>query len=235
MCEAWLKAHKKYTWEVDLSRFRGSQNYEGYFNQTIQSPDVLEFENKFRIALNNNEYVVAGEVCYWKNYGNHQARNRVAISLLTYLKDFENWNGFIQAIERVSNNPTFENFITLQKACNQQRGFATLITFIAFYKPSEYPMVDKHIANWWRLNKDRFNYANSQEFSQRNDGWIQPITITQKRQNWNAYLAWKEFCTDYARRLARNCKFDWRARDVEMAVWEAFKNKISLSIIPSVS
>lgn len=234
MCKFWLDAYKKYNWNVDLSRFNDSQNYEGYFNQIIRSCDVMEFENKFRTALDKSEYIVAGELCYWKNHGNYQARDRVTKKLLDHLANHENLNEFIQAVKKVSVNPSYENFNNLQDSCNQTRGFATPITFIAFYNPLEYPMVDKHIANWWKLNKKRFNYSNSLEFSQRNDGWIQAITLSQKKQNWSAYLAWKEFCNDYARRLAKHCKLDWRPRDVEMAVWEAFRNRISLNFIPPI-
>jgi hypothetical protein len=44
-------------------------------------------------------------------------------------------------------------------------------------------MVDKHIAYWWRVNKEKFGYGNSPDFSQRYDGWIQPV-----ERSWKAYL-----------------------------------------------
>ncbi len=81
MCETWYRAFKMYNWKVNLGSFQEAQHYEGYFNQVIQTVnDVIEFENKFRNALESSEYIVAGEVSYWKNYGNHKARNGVAIS-----------------------------------------------------------------------------------------------------------------------------------------------------------
>ena len=88
-------------------------------------------------------------------------------------------------------------------------------------------MVDKHIANWWVKNKAKYGYGTSPDFFQRNDGWIPP-----KRQNWEAYIDWKRFCNDYATRIAKNCGWNWRARDVEMAVWKASKDNISLEVLP---
>ncbi len=37
---------------------------------------------------------------------------------------------------------------------------------------------------------------------------------------------------DYARRITKNCNGTWRARDVEMAVWEAQKHNLSLNVLP---
>ncbi len=193
----------------------------------------MTFENKFRAAIDGNgSFEIAGEVCFWKNYGNAQARNRVTQKLLTHLRDPVNWDRFVQAIKQVLSNLSYDNFVALRDACNQPRGFATPITFLAFYKPTEYPMVDKHIANWWAVNRAKYGYGDSPKFSQRNDGWIQTYTIPQNKQNWNAYIAWGKFCFDYATRIAKNCGWNWRARDVEMAVWEAYKNSISLEVLP---
>lgn len=233
MCNNWGKAYSKYSWTADLRHFNKSQQYPGYFNCIITPADVVIFENKFRAAIDGNDsFEIAGEVCFWKNYGNAQARNRVTQELLTYLRDPVNWNKFIQAIKKISSNPSYNNFIGIRNACNQPRGFATPITFLAFYKPTEYPMVDKHIANWWDANRAKYGYGDSPKFSQRNDGWIQTCTISQKKQNWNSYIAWKNYCVDYATRIAKNCRWNWRARDVEMAVWEAYKNIISLEVLP---
>jgi hypothetical protein len=93
-------------------------------------------------------------------------------------------------------------------------------------------MVDKHIANWWDDNKAHYGYESSPIFSQRNDGWIQTYTASQTKQNWATYISWTEFCQDYARRITKNCKENWRARDVEMAVWEAQKHNLSLNVLP---
>lgn len=232
MCDSWKEAYKKYSWTVPLGHFDKSADYPNFFNHIIRPTDVITFEDKFRTAIDNSgSFEIAGEVCFWKNYGNIQARNRVTLKLLTYLKDSSNWDEFIQAIKQVSKNPSYDNFIILRDTCNQPRGFATPITFLSFYKPIECPMVDKHIAYWWATNRIRFGYDDHSEFSQRDDGWIQTNTISQIKQNWDAYIAWKTFCNDYTTRISNNCRLNWRARDVEMAVWEAQKNNIHLEVL----
>lgn len=233
MCKRWHEAYKKYDWTVDLRKFSRAAEYDDFFNRIVKPADVIHFENRFREAIETNgSYQVAAEVCFWKNYGNIMAKDKITKRLITYLSDINNWNKFCKAVKKMSDNCSYDNFKFLRDACNQIRGFATPITFIAFYNPAEYPMVDKHIANWWAINKEKFGYKSSQKFFQRDDGLIQAFTISQTKQNCEAYIEWKRFCIDYAKKLAENCNFNWRPRDVEMAVWESEKNGISLEIFP---
>jgi len=226
MCNSWYKAYNRYSWTADLRRFSRAADYPGHFNCVVTPATVATFEDKFRMAIDGNgSFEVAGEVCFWKNYGSAQARNRITEKLLKHLSSPANWKNFVRIVKQVASNPSYENFVALKRACNQPTGFATPITFLAFYKPSEYPMVDKHVASWWALNREKYGYGNCPTFSQRNDGWIQSYTISQNKQNWDAYTAWKKFCNDYAMRL------NWRARDIEMAVWESYKNNISLEVL----
>ncbi|MDP3182516.1 MAG: hypothetical protein Q8M54_06820, partial [Desulfobaccales bacterium] len=198
MCDSWKEAYRRYDWTVDLSHFNGAANYPGFFNRVILPADVKGFEDKFRAAIDaNGTFEVAGEVCFWKNYGNFRTRNNITQRLLTYLSDINNWNRFCLAVKHVSHNQSYTNFVALQNACHQPKGFASPITFLAFYNPVKYPMVDKHIAYWWAKNKEKYGYGASQKFSQRNDGWIQTYTISQTKQNWDAYIEWKNFCNDY--------------------------------------
>ena len=232
MCKTWIDAYEKYNWTVNLTKFKDSVKYPNYFNYVITPANVVAFEDKSRAMIDGaGSFEVAGEVCFWKNYGNFQSRNRITQRLLLHLEIPQNWAIFIRALKRLSKNPSFNNFIAFRKACNQPRGFATPITFLAFYNPVEYSMVDKHIADWWAKNKTEYGFGTSPIFSQRSDGWIQTYTISQNKQNWNAYIAWTRFCRGYAELASRNCRLNWRARDVEMAVWEAQKMGIHLNIL----
>lgn len=229
MCEDWDEAHDHYCWEVNLAHFEGARNYPDHFNRVIASTDVQEFEDDFRAAIDRTgTFQVVGEVCFWKNYGAYQARNRTTQELLTHLENPINWGQFTQAVKQVATNPSFDNFVRLREACRQPRGFAVPITFLAFYEPNRYPMVDKHIAQWWALNKGQYGRGASPEFSQRNDGWIRADSIVQSKHNWRCYITWAEFCREYALKIARSCGLNWRARDIEIAIWEAQKNGIPL-------
>jgi hypothetical protein len=54
--------------------------------------------------------------------------------------------------------------------------------------------------------------------------------ISKSENNWIAYLYWAAFCNEIARILLTKYQIRWRARDVEMAIWQAQKNKITLEI-----
>lgn len=228
-CEGWQRARGGYCWTVDLSHFERALDYPGRFNRVVTPATVVAFEDEFRAAIDGTgSFEIAGEVCFWKNHGSPQARNRITRDLLKHLKDPANWNEFALAVKLLSGKPSYGGFEALRRACSQLSGFATPITFLAFYEPTEYPMVDKHIAGWWAANRAMYGYEASPGFSQRDDGWIQATTVARSKQNWEAYLAWRQFCMDYAARIAQYCDLNWRARDVEMAVWEAQENGISL-------
>ena len=228
MCNNWIKAYRMYSYTVDLSEFKNAVRYPGYFNRTIKPNNLMEFENKFRKTINESgSFEVAGEVCFWKVYRFSENRDNITQRLLDYLSSSTNWNDFIRTIRKIAGNPSYENFIALKNACNQPAGFAVPLTFLAFYKPIEYPMADKHIANWWAKNKIKFGYGPFPAFLQGIYG-----SILSCKQSWDAYVAWKTFCNDYARRISENCGLSWRARDIEMAVWEAQRNYISLEVLP---
>ncbi len=231
MCDNWEEALRTYSWRVDLSCFSGATDYPGYFDRVIAPVDVDAFQGQFREAIDGvGSFALAGEVCFWKNHRSPQ-KHSLTQRLLEHLSSAQNWHRFAASIRTLSNNPSYDTFVALRKSCSQPRGFATPITFLAFYRPTEYPMADKHIANWWGLHRDGYGFGSWPPFSQRKDGWIQTYTTAQNRQDWNAYLAWTEFCCQYAVRVAEQCGFNWRARDVEMAIWEAQKKGISLDVL----
>lgn len=224
----WENARKSYNWEVNLGCFKYKANYPGYFNRTITLDNVEDLEKAFRVAIDRfGSFEVAGEVCFWKNYRSPQ-KNSLTLHLLRHLKKQDNWKKFVEALIKVSNEPTYKNFMNFVDACNQRNGFATPLTFLAFYNPAKYPMVDRHIANWWTKNKSIHGRGDSPIFSQRKDGWIY-----NKESSWRAYMAWTEFCQEYAKRLSKCSAREWRARDVEMAVWAAQKKGQKGSILLS--
>ncbi|MFQ5872084.1 MAG: hypothetical protein ACE5IB_08000 [Candidatus Geothermarchaeales archaeon] len=228
-CDSWRKAHERYRWTVNLSRFKESERYEGYFDRTITARDVTLFEDEFRDAVESGaSYVLAGEVCYWRNHSNPNPHN-LTRNLLNHLKSESNWAKFRHSLGTLATNPTYHHFEGIIEACRQTGGFGTPLTFLAFYEPERYPMVDKHIVDWWAEHRKEFGYGDEPKFSQRRDGSIQPHTREQRKQNWRAYLAWARFCVEYSQKLGESCGLHWRARDVEMAVWMAQKGGMSLA------
>lgn len=215
-----------YNWSVNLSKFKYSKDYPNHFHEEINAKNTRNFEDKFREAINagfpSDQYLVCGEVYYWKN-NRSPSNNAKAKETIDYLATPARQKLFIDSLKVLAQNPNYNNFINFRRACNLPNGFATPITYLSFYSPDQFPMIDKIIAFWWRDNKDRFGIDNVLLFRQRDDGWIQSITKKDSIQNWNAYLAWKVFCNRYGTILTKSTGTSWRSRDVEMAVWEAQK------------
>ncbi|MCW3982536.1 MAG: hypothetical protein NWE96_00910 [Candidatus Bathyarchaeota archaeon] len=221
--ESWSKSREKYDWTVDLSNYPLRDAYKDFFNQLITNKNTSEFEEKFRSSLNTNTFAVTGEVCYWKNYGSHTSRDKLTNSLLKLLEDKNNWNEFKSRLIQLSSNPTYKNIEHFRIACGQPNGFATPVTFLSFYNPTLFPMVDKIIGKWWNRNKSNYWKTSASSFLQRSDGWL-----GLNEQNWNTYLEWTNFCRKYSSLLSLKSGMQWRARDVEIAVWEAEKRDFKL-------
>jgi hypothetical protein len=99
MCNRWNEAYIRFDWRVDLRHFKGAEDYLGFFNPVIEPVDVKTFEDRFRATIyGNGSFVIAGEVCFWKNYGNVKSRDRTTKKLLNHLGNLVNWNKFVQAV-----------------------------------------------------------------------------------------------------------------------------------------
>ena len=106
MCNSWNNALEIYNWTVDLRKFNKAGNYPEYFNRIIHSNEVIQFEHTFREHVDDNSsFQIAGEVCFWKNYGSHLSRNKLTESLLRHLANITSWDRFVVATKEISVNP----------------------------------------------------------------------------------------------------------------------------------
>jgi hypothetical protein len=224
--ESWKKSLSKYNWTVDLSNYPYRHIYDGYFNQVVNNKNTIAFEDRFRSSINSDTFVVASEVCYWKNYGSHTSRDKLTNNLLKLLAEKNNWIEFKNRLIELASKPTYHNIEFFRMACGQPYGFATPVTFLSFYNPTLYPMVDKIIGKWWNRNKSTYWKTSASSFFQRSDGWL-----GLNEQNWTTYLEWTNFCREYSNFLSSKSGEQWRARDVEIAVWEAEKRDLTLNTL----
>ena len=204
--ERWSHARAAFDWKADLRKFRDRQKFEGFFDREITPSTLVEFEQVFRNSLSTGELRRAGEVCFWKNF--KRKGNALASGLLAYLAVPGNWEVFVDDLKRLASDPTFENLKAFRSACGEKLGLATPVTFLAFYQPERFPMVDRLVAEWRRQNAKRLGYVEAEHFSQRTpDGGIQG-----NQQSWKAYLGWAKFCRRTAKPLAELTRQPWRAR-----------------------
>jgi HEPN domain-containing protein len=205
--EAWKAARHRFDWRVNLQHFKGAHLYQPeFFNRAIEPGNIVEFENAVRAELVAGGRVERGaEVVFWKNYGNHLARNKITQRFLAAMSGPEAWSQLVSSIRSLAATPTWGSFNALKKLCG---GFATPLTFLSFYDPQRFPMVDRKIGVWW-----------SGKFSDKAQFKWGGEVIASVKQSWEAYVAWTEFCRRQAAKLSTLGETPWRARDVEMAVW----------------
>ena len=209
--QAWKAARDQFNWQVDLRKFKDAEKYPGFFDRLIESNQIVQFENMFRAALNPSGRVEsAAEVAFWKNGWNHKGRDRITRDLMEWINSHEHWMRFVDALKELAGAPSWKTFQKFIGSNGQVAAFAVPITFLSFYDPARFPMVDKRIGKWWSTR-----FPSEPQFT-----WDTKRTrITPTVKSFEAYLAWTEFCRLQASELSTLSGAEWRARDVEMAVW----------------
>ena len=85
-------------------------------------------------------------------------------------------------------------------------------------------MIDKQVANWVNLNGAEHSINTSNQLNNFK------LNYTSLRENdFDSYLNWIKWCIETSDVLNRLTNIKWRARDVEMAVFTAQRNKILLN------
>ena len=123
-------------------------------------------------------------------------------------------------------NPSLQSFQAFRDILFKTDVIATAATFPAFLKPDEFPMVDRQVARWARANGTAHGYAD----------FGSPTLVTRptlgdgvlRDRDWDFVQSWIEWCRFTAERLTNLTGSHWRARDVEMAVFTAQRNDLTL-------
>lgn len=229
--DGWARAASEFIWNVNLSDFSGSREYEGYFTEVITPKNLPDFEEKFRSAVNRPgaaNFAVAGEVCFWKNYYSNDRSESFTSRTLGRFSDPVVWNKFAHSVRRLAGDFTVGNFFEMRRLSGFDNGFAIPLTFLSFYDPDNYPMTDWHTGRWWNSNKKRFGYSGRPDFVFRS-GVVSGLGEDDAISNYNAYKGLTEFCRDYSSLLNEKTGSGWRAADVEKAIFYAQINGIVLS------
>jgi len=223
MANAWLTALQNYNYYANLAEYDNRDQYsEGFtkpsFTAVIDRSNTKIFEEAFRTVIEArlySKFSIIGEVCFWKIF-NKNDPNSLTTRMLNFLEDQEKFHEFCINLHNLSENPNLNNFKKFRQSCGQPNGFAVPITFLSFYRSSQYPMADAYVSLWWNTNKSRFGCNLSKPFIPhgRISGSNQDV-----ENNLEAYCDWTKFCQKYSLLLSSMTQIIWRARDVEMAVF----------------
>jgi hypothetical protein len=227
MSSTWVYALEDYSYPFDLRKFDDAQNYPGWFALSSNSgnrAETMQFEDHFRRhALEAIEPWL--EVIYWKVYNQPLARNKTTHAMARRLLSERAsprslWDACLSFVEQ----PTRQNFESFRKMLVGSSTIAVAATFPAFLKPDLFPMVDRRVARWVTSNMDKHNAADPDGLQLMRP--VTPVLEDKKAvltmKDYSFYERWIKWCHSTALKLTQRTSQNWRARDVEMAVFTAW-------------
>jgi hypothetical protein len=223
MPSTWEKALFSYRYPVDLSGYTNAHLYPDWFTHELSYGDRTEtsgFEAHFRnVAAQGIEPWL--EVIYWKLYSQQAYRNsatkRVEGHLLSErINGMSLWNACNVYIQK----PTSDNFATFRSMFGfTSNAIAVAATFPAFIRPDVYPMVDTRIAKWVGACMAKHNAADLKGPQLTRPLFLDNGNTVLVMNDFDFMQDWGKWCVHTAIKLKKRTLVDWRARDVEMAVF----------------
>jgi hypothetical protein len=226
----WQRALDNYRYRVDLTEFADKPQFSGWFNcilETGNRDQTAEFENRFRTRA--EDYLEPWfEVVFWKLYGTKVWRDKHTRKLIFNLRRSgttaaDLWSACSEFVRKPTTK-SFKNFQGLFWGSNS-RAIAVAATFPAFLAPDRFPMVDTRVAKWVAANMDRFNAANARGCQLERPAFPDNGTTVLTFSDWRFVESWVQWCRATSDNLAQDTGVAWRARDVEMAVFQAWGGK----------
>lgn len=165
-------------------------------------------------------------VAYWKNGSQGGRARKVVDGLRKHFSEVATqpsqlFDGMIAFVESQSKS-TFVTFRNL--LFPRSRSLATAWTFVSFYRPMQFPMVDTRIAKWVLRNKRAIESKSGQVVLPKYpDNGSTVLTLS----DFQFVEWWSTWCRNQAKYLSANSRLDWRARDVEMAVYSDPANSMA--------
>ena len=229
MPDIWTKMLSRYLYPVRLSCFEYSNRFPQHFNKNIigDRKSTIAFENYFRENAKNTIEVYF-EVVFWKLYSQANNRQRGTIRIMNYITSnkiapkvlFEAMTNFVDMPSR-RNLQNFHSLLGIKTNV-----LAVPLTFISFFNPKKFPMVDNVVARWVNQNFAKHNNNRQNKLTPFIRGY------TSLRDNdFENYLNWVGWCNEVAKLLTKRTCNEWRARDVEMAVFTAERKSLQLNAV----
>jgi hypothetical protein len=218
-----------------LGGYHRHHKFPGFFEIIIPGDrsSTMAFENHFREAAPNN-IAAFFEVVFWKLFSQPRIRQRSTDRIVSYVvkhstqpKDL--WDAVLEFIEN-------QNIVNLRRIREMlginTKVLATTLTFPALACPEKFPMMDTQVAKWvnehYNTQDSIHRINNLTKFNYNGKGVL-------FENDFNNYLNWVGWCRETSELLTRLNREKWRARDVEMAVFTAQRNNLSLNPLTRTS
>jgi hypothetical protein len=230
MPQSWTTALSRYNYPVSLAKYGRSGEFPGFFTRDIPGDrtSTIEFEDYFRAncAISVVPYL---EVVFWVLCGQsrrfERAVNRTANHLLSKGIQPAELRSAIDGIIEIPARDTVSKLRDLLGI--KVEALTVALTFPAFADPMHFPMVNKNTAGWVKEHHCDFSLNRSNRLT--------PFALNYSALRYNDfdnYLNWVMWCRETAEILTSKTDMEWRARDVEMAVFTAAREGLSLNPLP---
>jgi len=227
--ETWTKALSDYEYPVRLSDYNRADQFPDHFIHSIPGnrTSTIEFEDRFR-ADSGNRVEPYFEVVFWKLYSRANWRQKGTDGVVDHvLQAGVTAPDLRTAIDSFVEKPTEPNLSVLRALLGiKTQVLAVALTFPAFVDPVGYPMIDRQTARWITDNHAIHNRNRRNLLTPFQCGY------TSLRYNdFPNYLKWVRWCREVADVLTDRTDMEWRARDIDMAVFTAAREGLSLNVL----
>jgi len=230
MPDSWTRALGAYSYPVNLRDYDRAQEFPGFFHMMIAGDrnSTIAFENHYRETAPHCIAAVF-EVVYWKLYSQGARCQRSTNRIVDFVQEHGTTSEQLwDATQRFAESQTINNLKRIRSLLGITTNvLAVALTLPALANPETIPMIDSQVANWVNGNALNHNIARKSKLSPFR------MNYTSLRDNdFPNYSNWIAWCREVAQVLAKLTNEDWRARDVEMAVFTAQRSGIELNVLP---
>lgn len=228
MSKQWLETLKAYCYEVDLTLFEARSKYPGWFVDRIEGTRdaTMSFEDRFR-SLAAQHLEAWYEVVFWKMFsqGRRDKTTREAISKIeaSSLGARDLYNHCCEYVRKPTKD-SLQSFVELLWG-KGHRTVAVACVFPAFVEPDRFPLVDTRVAKWAIACLRHQNAADPQGPQLVPPAYPNNGSTVLTLSDWPFIESWVYWCRNTANKLRSQTGFDWRPRDVEMAVFRAWGDR----------
>lgn len=228
----WQNALARYRYPANLTEFTDRQQYAGWFTRNIDTGDrdqTIQFEDFFR--QNAPHHLEAWfEVVFWKLFSSHRAKTGDIIKRVEAngVSASDLWTTCCE----FTADPSRQRFQAFQELLVASGNIAVCATFPAFIAPDQFPMVDRQIAKWVLENHERHNQSSRGCPVLRPPQSFDPKKGALAIRHYAFMESWTLWCRAKAKELTELTSQQWRPRDVEMAVFTAQRDGLSLPPLP---
>jgi hypothetical protein len=227
---AWQHALEEYRYRVDLRLFADRDRFPGWFACNVDgSRDATrQFEQRFREQADRH-IEVWYEVVFWKMFSQSGRRDRTARRVIENITSTgKSASDLLCRCDLYMQHPSQASLRSLVEIIWGPKGRAVAVAcvFPAFLAPDRFPMVDTRVAKLSSACLARHNAADRRGPQLVAPSYPKNRAMVLTRSDWPFIEFWIQWCRHTAAKLKSRTGFDWRPRDVEMAVFRAWGDRV---------